>query len=369
MVIIVSVSCLTVFAVKKHLAGDNPRTDKPRQASPASRAAVKNTTGTGYSHMESSLFARLTELEARPSDITETFSAEENNLTVRASLPKGKPFEWVLLRLSVAVEGTQYRVADCSADDKKRSCTLQFSSSLKKEPRVTLLVTCSDRYFSGTAMMAVIIENLEVTTYQIAVSTLSLPEPISVSITPAGKKASLMAQLAVQYNKEVIVRLPLEPTGSMPHAFEQSTVMVHYTREAIHKIILDAVRNIPNPKGFSNLWGSRACEDSRTMAMVLDETKKQRCYFAEAPATKNSVAASMAASIGIPYGEIGARLEKTSAPDIIAEVKRYAATAQAKGSVIVRASASKQLSDALKAAIPYLKQNGIQLVFVSELVK
>ena len=67
--------------------------------------------------------------------------------------------------------------------------------------------------------MAVVVEDLEDTAYQIAVSVLSFSEPLTISLAPAGKKASLIAQLAEQYKKEVVVRLPLEPPGKVPDEF------------------------------------------------------------------------------------------------------------------------------------------------------
>lgn len=288
---------------------------------------------------------------------------------MQAAIPKGKPLEWIVWQLSTAVEGTAYRVSDCTADERKPACTMVFSSASKRDPQITLALAASDRFFSGTARMGFVVENLEDTAYQVAVAMLSFPEPITVSLAPAGKKAFLIAQLAEQYKKEVIIRLPLEPVGKVPKEFEQLTIMVHYSPEAIRRIISDAVKHVPNVKGFSNLWGSRALEDSRVMTIVLDEAKKLHGYFVATKSAKNPVAGPIAARIGLPYEEIGVRLEKTAATDLLAEIKHYAAVAQAKGSLLVRCSGTRQTGEALRAALPFLKQNGIQLAFVSEILK
>ena len=55
--------------------------------------------------------------------------------------------------------------------------------------------------------------------------------------------------------------------------------------------------------------------------------------------------------------------------DLLAEIKRYAAIAQTKGAITVHGSASRQLCDALRASLPFLRQNGIRLAYVSEIVK
>ena len=62
-------------------------------------------------------------------------------------------------------------------------------------------------------------------------------------------------------------------------------------------------------------------------------------------------------------------LRKQLVPDIVAEIKRQAAAAQARGSLVLRCAGSRALADALKAALPYLRQNGIRLAFASEVVK
>ena len=364
----VSVLCLAVLLAKNHRFSRLLHTGRALVAT-AAQPQVKNTTGTGGLSLESVLRKKLGELEVRPADITAKVLQQDHTVIIQAVVPRGKPPEWIVWQLSAAADGTPYRVSDCIFDEKKQSFTMQFVSLSKKDPQVTLVLLNSERYSSGTALMAFVVENLEDTAYQIAVSLLSFPEPLSVSIAPMGKKAALIAQLADQYKKEVIIRLPLEPTGKVPGEFENATIMVHYPREKIHSIISDAVKHLPNAKGFSNLWGSRGLEDSRLTGIVFDEIKKQRGYFIEAPATKNSVAASVAASMGLPYAEMGGRLEKSAPADLLAEIKRYAAIAQVKGAITVHGSASRQLCDALKAALPFLRQNGIRLAYVSEIVK
>jgi polysaccharide deacetylase 2 family uncharacterized protein YibQ len=361
----VSLLCLAVLLAKQHRFSRLLHAFRAPAAAGAQTQA-KNTTGSGGFSLESVLRRKLGELEVRPADISVKPGPQ---MVIQAAIPRGKPLEGIIWQLSSAADGSQYRVSDCVFDEKKLSCTLQFASLSKKDPPVTLVVSGSERYFSGTAVMALVIENLEDTAYQTAVSLLSIPEPFTVSITPVSKKADIIAQLADQHKKEVVIRLPLEPTGKVPREFEQATIMVHFSREAIHNIISAGVKHIPNAKGFSNLWGSRGLEDSRLTGIVFDEIKKQHGYFIEAPATKNSVARAVAASAPIPYAEMGGRLEKSSPADLLAEIKRYAAAAQAKGAITVRCTATKQLVEALRASLPFLKQNGIRLVYVSEIVK
>jgi polysaccharide deacetylase 2 family uncharacterized protein YibQ len=126
---------------------------------------------------------------------------------------------------------------------------------------------------------------------------------------------------------------------------------------------------VPNFSGFNNLWGSRALEDSRIMGIVCNEIKKAHGYFIETRATKNSVVSSVCENIGLPDKEIDAVVgEKSNRADIEKQLRNYAATAQANGTIIVEAPINAPFVAALKASVPMLKRNGIRLVPASEIV-
>lgn len=323
--------------------------------------------------IEKALSKRLLELECRAPDIKSRYSAGDRAILMQASVPRGRPFEWAVLVLSQAAQGTPYVVSDCVVDEKKQSARITFSPSAsaapaKNSPAVMLTVTGSERYYSGTARMALVLENCEDTSYQLAVSLLSFAEPLTVSVVPGSKKAALIAQLADQHRKEVIIRLPFETQGRVPSSLENPAIMVHYSRDAIRGALSDAIKDIPNFTGFANAWGSRACEDSRVMNIVLADIRKQHGYFMETRTTKNSVVASVASEVGCPFSQVTALIDKKTVPDILAELKRLGAGAQASGSLAACARASRQLCDALNEARPWFRANGIRLVFVSEIV-
>jgi polysaccharide deacetylase 2 family uncharacterized protein YibQ len=319
--------------------------------------------------IEAALRKKLLQLECRPADIRSHYSPDDGAIEMQASVPRGRPFEWVVCELSRAAKGTPYTVSDCIVDEKKQSANITFAPYAKNGARCFLTITGSERFYSGTARMALVVENLEDTSYQCAVSILSFSEPLSVSVMAGTKKAALIAQLADQHQKEIIIRLPLESQGKVPSAVEQSTIMVHYSKDAITAIVSSAVKDIPNFTGFGNVWGSRACEDSRVMNIVLADVRKQHGYFIETRTTKNSVVASVATELDCPFSEVNARIEKKTAPDIAAELRRLGVGAQASGTLVASVAASKQLSDALPAVRSWFKQEGIRFVFVSEIVK
>jgi polysaccharide deacetylase 2 family uncharacterized protein YibQ len=364
----------TVIIVRKDAAGIVLRRYAGILLHGGSHAGTKSASPDRRLSIEKALAKKLDDFECRQADIRSHYATGDRAIVMQAAVPRGRPFEGMVLALSQAARGTPYIVSDCVIDEKKQSACITFSPTAappqaKSSPQVILTVVSSDRYFSGTARMALVVENSEDTSYQLAVSLLSFPEPFSVSIIPGTKKAALIAQIADQHQKEVIIRLAFEPAGKVPAPLEQNTIMVHYSKEAIDAIVSNAVRDIPNFTGFANALGSRACEDSRVMNIVLADIRKQHGYFIETKTTKNSVVAPVATALDCPFSEVNARIEKKTAPDILAELKRLGAQAQSNGTCVASVGATRQLADALGTARPWFRQNGIRLVFVSEIVK
>ena len=146
--------------------------------------------------------------------------------------------------------------------------------------------------------------------------------------------------------------------------------MIHYTEDKIKSIINQAIKTIPNFAGFANLKGNLALEDSRVMHIVLHEIKRYHGYFVDTYGGKNSVVSEIARKISIPFGETTTEIEEKKEVSSIEELlKHYAVVAQKRSKVLITAKACRPFIQALKKVIPVYKQNGIRLVYVSEVVE
>jgi polysaccharide deacetylase 2 family uncharacterized protein YibQ len=324
-------------------------------------AILKNV---GVNPSDSSQFAcrKFTDVAPSGSKIPDTL------ISLSARVPKGHPFEWLVWDITRAGSRASFRIADCVIDEKKQRCVVSFVPADSEAPRIRLVLSRSERFSNGATKMAIIGEIVEDTAYQTIVAYLSLPEKLSVSLLPGKKQSTLTTQLAGQYRKEVLIRLPLEPATKIPSGFPAPVIMVHYSKETIRGILAQASASVPHSAGFINLWGSRALEDSRIMNIILSEIKDKKEFFVEVRTTKNSFAPAMAETLGVPYDEIaGAVSEKTKA-DIEKQLKSFCLTAQLTGSAIITAPVTPSFIAALKAALPWLRQNGVLLVPVSAIV-
>lgn len=321
------------------------------------------------SHLETNIYKTLKELEVKEDNISTHLFIEDTLREIEAPVPRGLPIEWIVWRLSQSVTGTPYKVADCLLDEKKMACTIIFESDREKNPKTVLTIKESDRFLTFTAKMAILIEGFDFQADQTTIDILSFPDPLTVSLLPYAKKSEWTAKAADEYNKEVIIQLPLESNMKTDLDFEGPVLMVHYPEEQIRRIIHDAVKVIPNFTGFNNLLGSRACEDSHVMGIILDEIKKRNGYFIETKTARNSVVPSVAKRISVPFTVVTHNIKKGSdVSDIEENLKHLGFVAQKRGSIVISAPASGSFIKALKNVHGFLKQNGIRLVYVSEAV-
>ncbi|HAJ80750.1 MAG TPA: hypothetical protein DCO75_13385 [Fibrobacteres bacterium] len=338
----------------------------------------KNTTGRKDPAVLKAIYDKLYEIETRPADITRlicdssgrTSESRDSAICLSARVPKGRPLEWIIWNITQATNGTTYSVSDCSFDEHKQLCYMTFTSSEKTDPQININISRSNKYLNGSAKLAIVGEIREDTSYQIIVEFLSIKENLSIMIVPGKKQSTLIAQLAEQYHKEIIIALPMEPDSKIFSGFSSPVIMVHYSKDMIRSIILQAEKNIPLFSGFSNLWGERAITDSRIMNIVLNEIKKSHGYFLEMKTAKNSLAPELTGSMGISYEEFSGSITDNLKPaDIAKQLKAYSAIAQTNGIAIVAVPLNKPLIQAIKTTLPWFRQNGINLVFPSQTFK
>ncbi len=294
----------------------------------------------------------------------------DSGISFSIRLPKGHQLEVIAWNIAQATIGTSYGLVDCFLDERKQRCVFSFVSTEKTAPRIQLIVSRTERFQTGTSRVAIIGEVVDDSAFQTVVSYLSIQEPLSIAPIAGKKQSTLIAQLALRYHKEIIIRLPLEPSTKIPSSFTAPVIMVHFSREKIRSIMSQAVASVPHFSGFTNIWGSRALEDTRIMNIVLSEIKNDRGFFIETKTAKNSVASMIADTLGVLYETMtGSVVEKSNQAEIEKQIKTFCLLAQRNGSAIFTVPVTAPVIAALKADLPWLRLNGILLVPASEIVK
>lgn len=320
--------------------------------------------------IENIILAQLSKLETPPSQVTTDHLLEDSTIVIRAGVPRGKPMEWIVMQICSPIRQAGYQVADCLYKEDPPQCTILLHSEKKSRPAVKITIIHARRYFSTSAKMAIVIADFGFKATTTTIDFLSFPEPLTVTLVSTKKMSAWTAQIANEYRKEIVILVPMEPLSAGYTQYAEKAVMVHYPQEKIRSILRSATEAIPCYAGFTNLCGSRVIEDSPVMTTILTELKKDHGYFLIDQVSRKSVAASIAREIDVPYRSIDISLDSTASSDpALPDTLHHAAMiAQKTGSVVVQGRATAQFIAALKKQLPYLQENGIKLVYLSEVV-
>jgi polysaccharide deacetylase 2 family uncharacterized protein YibQ len=318
--------------------------------------------------IQNALVARFTEIEMRESDYTIQYFPKDSTIEIRASVPRGRPMEWIIWKLSAAA-AAPFGVEDAVCIPETR-CVVTFRSSDVRHPKIVLRVQQSSRYFSNTARMAILVENFGFEANQTAVEYLSFPEPLTFSIIPTEKSATLTAQVAGEHKKEVVLLLPMEPLPDHLAQHRRSMIMIHHSESQIRNMFAQAAAAVPNFSGVTNLHGRSVMEDSRAMEIILSEINRRRAYFVYTDISRKSVAPQLTRTMKTSSMQIQTSIDANHTPEQARErIRRAAIAAERTGRHLLRTQPSAAFIQALKEENETLRRNGIRLVYVSELVK
>ena len=337
------------------------------------RAASKTQSAENAGKLQLNITKKFAELEMSESDYS--INLFDSTLEISASIPRGRPIEWLMWELASCANGTPYSVEDgvCASNSGKSAdnCAVAFKSADPKYPKVNLKIQRSGRYFSSTARMAVIIEDFGFEANQTITEYLSFPHPLTVSLVGAQKRAPWTAKIADEYKKEVILLLPMEPLPPAEFAkYKQAMVMVHYSEETIRGSISQAANSIPELSGVSNFYGNRVMEDSRVMEIILSEVNRRKGYFVYTETSRNSLASILCSKYKVPSAPVQGSIVMSDSPDKIREkLRKYSIAAEKTGKIIIKAPPSADFISVLKEEFEAMRQNGIKLVYVSDIVK
>lgn len=319
--------------------------------------------------LETNIFEKLNQFQVKSSEINSDYRLSQRKKEIKAQIPKGKPFELIIWELSQAAKGTSYSVKDCVFNKTQKTYTLTFVSQNKNFDTIVLILLESSRYQSNSSEIAILITDFHFQADQTTIAYLSFPEPLTFALDPFAKKSTWTAQAAHDYQKEIIIHLPFEPKLKTNKLDYGSTVMIHYPDTKILDILRSAKKAIPYAKGFANFTNSLVIEDSRAMGIVLNAVKQYNAYFVYSQEDNSILVSSLSEKINLSFQKITAAISDTlNTVETQQQLQHYAVTAQKKSRLIIRAKASSNLIKALHNVLPVLHQNGIKLVYVSQIV-
>jgi len=231
------------------------------------------------------------------------------------------------------------------------------------------LATPAERSFAsaGQARLAILMDDLG-SDRSAAEAIFALHLPVTISVLPFHPQSPEIARAARQHGCEVMLHLPMQSlAGESP---EQQELRPGLSPDEVRSTVEKMLHAVPEADGVNNHQGSQATADATLMNELMRVLKDEDVFYVDSRTTAATVAFDAAKSQGVrtafrnvPF------LDDVQNKDAVKRQLRLAIQgAKQKGEAIAIGHPHTETLAALREMLPQAKNEGVQLVFVSELV-
>ncbi len=193
--------------------------------------------------------------------------------------------------------------------------------------------------------------------------------PVTFAILPYTSEAGSVARLARQNGIEALLHIPMEPRGYPAVDPGPSALLQTMNAGQLKSQLETWLDDMPNVVGGNNHMGSRLTEQRGAMSVVLETLQERGLFFVDSRTSEISVAVSEAHRIGIPVASRDVFLDNVRDVQAIAkEIRKLAGVARRRGSAIGICHPYPETLKALRQEAGMLREQGIEVVPVSQLV-
>ncbi len=199
----------------------------------------------------------------------------------------------------------------------------------------------------------------------------SFKVPVTVAIIPGAEFSKALAGEFPDHGVEVMCHMPMEghETGSVGQDYPELLKKGMGSSEA-RKEVREALADLPNCRGLNNHMGSVATEDPELMWDVCEVLKPLGLFIIDSRTTAKSTVEPVARKAGVPVAHRDVFLDNVEEPGAILEQwGQLIARAKRKGLAVGIGHFKGVTLKTLAEAIPAAREQGIQFVFASEVVK
>ncbi len=199
---------------------------------------------------------------------------------------------------------------------------------------------------------------------------LELDSPITISVLPHLKHSRDVSRIADMSGRDVLLHLPMEPKNHAVNHPGPGALLTAMSGTAIRKTVLKDLAFVPEAVGVNNHMGSRFTEDEPGMRQVFSILKERGLFFVDSRTTSATVAARLARESGVINAERDVFLDnKRDVEYIDGQIETLVKIAMQEGSAIAIGHPYPETLAALRGMLPLLRERGIDVVPVSELVR
>lgn len=216
--------------------------------------------------------------------------------------------------------------------------------------------------------IAIIMDDLGADT-AVAEKLLALDAPINFAVLPYLPHSKDVAVKATRAGMVVLLHLPMEPKGDdVPPG--KGALYIKQGDAEIGSIVAGDLDSVPGATGVNNHMGSRFTEDGAKMAVALKEIKARKMFFVDSLTSPQSQAYETAVSMGLPAVRRDVFLDNEKDMEkITAQLEKLGKIARKRGYAIGIGHPYPETLEALPAGISAIKDSGVEIVKVTELIE
>jgi len=216
--------------------------------------------------------------------------------------------------------------------------------------------------------IAIIIDDLG---YELAAGrrAIELPGPIAFAVLPGTPQGRALARYAHENGKEVLMHLPLQAVDYQGPA-EPGAMMLDMSRSVFRTTFAEAIATVPHAIGVSSHRGSLLTRHPGHMVWLMQEiSERDGLFFVDSYTTHESVALRIAAETGVTATRRDVFLDhEQSALTVLHELERLKLKARKQGQAVAIGHPFPETLDVLERELPRLREQGFELVTISELL-
>jgi len=194
--------------------------------------------------------------------------------------------------------------------------------------------------------------------------------PITLAILPFTPFSKTLAGEAHRQGKEVILHLPMEPRGYPQIRPGEGVLLKEMDEARLVRQLSKDIEAVPHVIGVSNHMGSRLMEDSEKMKIVFSELKRRGLFFLDSRTTPQTIGLQVAQSVGLKAMERSVFIDNSSTEeDIKQQLEQLIQLSLSKGKAIGIGHPHPSTLKYIKEMIPKMKEKGIEVVPLSEVME
>ncbi len=199
---------------------------------------------------------------------------------------------------------------------------------------------------------------------------LKLDPRLTLAILPNTPHGKATAQEGSDLGFEIMLHMPMETHSTTEQAVE-GTIYTAMGKKEIQKLTNNALNQYPAVVGINNHTGSKFTEKAKKLGYVFEVLEQRDLFFIDSYTKNTSVALETARKAGLPTARRDVFLDNDEdEASILAQFEVLVKTAIEEGSAIGIGHFQKpNTAKVLAEEIPKLKNAGIELVHVSELLQ